>query len=207
MISEVHIMHTFTFDEINIFNSDNNELIKLWQQVVKELISTTSDHHHPWRSPVLCTQSAHGPRGRTIILRDFIDTDFSLIFHTDQRSTKYKELKEDPRAEFVFYNPNSQHQLRVKGNIEPCATHYISRELEKLSNRHQNLYCLSIAPSTPITQPSQAWIFETADQSKNNFTAFQLKPIQIESLQLGIPHQRASFTITATSIQAQWLAP
>ena len=69
----------------------NEDLSTLWKSVWTELKTSLVRRGHPWRTPCLCTQSADGPQGRTVVLRRVLPSLGAVRFHTDGRSSKIDE--------------------------------------------------------------------------------------------------------------------
>ena len=71
------------------------------------------------RNPMLqlATVDTEGhPRTRTVMLHAIEDG--SILFHTGNFKTLYRELKENPRIEFSSYNAESFTEIRVSGLAE-----------------------------------------------------------------------------------------
>ena len=67
----------------------------------------------PWRLPALATTSMAGPQVRTVVLREAIPAARSLVAWTDVRSPKVRELRHDPKAQWLFHDPANGLQLRA----------------------------------------------------------------------------------------------
>ncbi|MEZ5667321.1 MAG: pyridoxamine 5'-phosphate oxidase family protein [Alphaproteobacteria bacterium] len=73
------------------------------------------------RRPVLATVDRTGrPRARTVILRAADRGAWRLRFHTDLRSSKASEMRDNNWISLVFYEPTLDLQVRVEG---PAALH------------------------------------------------------------------------------------
>ena len=71
----------------------------------KQLASALKHKKHPFRYFTMTTIAEDGsPHSRMVVLRGFNPDQFTLTIHTDSRSNKVKELLNDPRAEFLFYD-------------------------------------------------------------------------------------------------------
>lgn len=70
---------------------------------------------------VLATADRSGrPSARFMLLKDAAENGF--VFYTNVKSRKGKELRDNPRAEMVFYWDPIGRQVRVEGRIEPVPT-------------------------------------------------------------------------------------
>jgi Pyridoxamine 5'-phosphate oxidase len=66
-----------------------------------------------WRTPVLATAGDSGG-GRAVVLRQSVEDSRELTFHTDLRAPKVSALRTSPWVTWVFYEPRTQVQLRVR---------------------------------------------------------------------------------------------
>lgn len=81
----------------------------LWQGLRRAVV----DPRHPWRFCTLATADAQGADARMVVLREVEDD--ALVFATDARSTKLRQLAASPRAALVFWHPRHRVQLRIVG--------------------------------------------------------------------------------------------
>ena len=72
-------------------------------------------------SVTLATATKDGlPAARMVLLKHFDEEGFTI--YTNYNSDKAKELAENPRAALLFYWPQLQRQVRVKGVVEKVTT-------------------------------------------------------------------------------------
>ncbi len=65
----------------------------------------------------LATADARGfPDARTVLLKGVEDGEF--IFYTNYESAKGRELLENPRATLLFFWPDLERQVRIRGDVE-----------------------------------------------------------------------------------------
>ena len=65
----------------------------------------------------LATADAHGfPDARMVLLKGVEDGEF--VFYTNYESAKGRELLENPRATLLFFWPELERQVRIRGNVE-----------------------------------------------------------------------------------------
>ena len=83
------------------------------------------DRKCAFHTPSIATISATGsPTIRTVVLRGCATEDKILRFHTDTRSGKIAELKDNPLAAMHFYDAGAKIQLRLAVGWKCCrATH------------------------------------------------------------------------------------
>lgn len=90
--------------------------LQQWPDVAWELLGrATTDADHPFRCPAVATSGADGPQLRTVILRAASAATRRLLFYTDARSPKVRELRQLTEMAWVFYDPGKRLQLRVWG--------------------------------------------------------------------------------------------
>jgi hypothetical protein len=131
------------------------ELTTLRQDILLELRTSVRRRKSPWRTPVISTVDQSGrAKSRLAVLRKA--TNQNLELHTDVRSDKWRELAQDPRITWTFWDRGRQIQLRVEG-IATLHTQD-SRALDTwqaLSNGARRTYCVAPAPGTPVSAPNQ----------------------------------------------------
>lgn len=85
---------------------------------------------HGFRLPTLATVGPGGsPEARVVVLRAFDAGGRTLTFHTDVRSPKVAELRADPRAVLVFYDPATPCQVRARVRAEVHLGDDVTRRL------------------------------------------------------------------------------
>lgn len=87
---------------------------QLWQSLTDAL-----SHPHPWRTPVLASVDQNGlPQARTVVLREVARASNQLCFYTDKRSPKVAQLRARPAVALLFWNPQTQWQLRITAKAD-----------------------------------------------------------------------------------------
>lgn len=87
----------------------------IWQS----LVAGAASNKHPWNLGMFATVTNVGtkgasPKARVVVLRDALPEKRTVDFHTDVRSQKVSELKNQNVA-WLFYVPSTQIQLRMEG--------------------------------------------------------------------------------------------
>ncbi|CAI5487370.1 unnamed protein product [Closterium sp. Naga37s-1] len=108
--------------------------LPLWRRMLQSSIDAHA--HIPSASFVqLATLRAnHTPANRTLVFRGFMDTSDNLIFYTDGRSSKVKEIEDWPFVELCWYFSESWEQYRISGSM--CTVHANSPDPALLQLRH-----------------------------------------------------------------------
>jgi pyridoxamine 5'-phosphate oxidase len=69
---------------------------------------------------VLATADERGqPSARVVLCKEIDAASGSIVFHTNYRSRKGRELRDNPRAAVVFHWDHRHRQMRAEGPVEP----------------------------------------------------------------------------------------
>ncbi|MDB9755279.1 pyridoxamine 5'-phosphate oxidase family protein [Winogradskyella sp.] len=174
------------------------------EEVKRELISGPSKKRHPFRYFVLATDSNGKPKQRTVVLRKVLP-DLSLVFYTDSRTDKLKDLKLNNQFSALFYHPKKLMQIRIEGHAalitdkDQIATYW--HTVQEASKKD---YSKTLAPSTTINNP------DVVDYTTENhyFCPVKLIPNNIEYLRLKRPnHLRIAFSKKNDDWSGTFLVP
>ena len=173
----------------------------------------------PFHTPVLGTTALdHSNSLRTVVLRQVIPSERTLICHTDARSTKVREIQHNPAVSWLFYHPQQQTQLRLTGQARLHADGELADQqwaATRLSSRL--IYCVTEPPGTPTGQPTSGLpeALETrlpslteCEAGRPNFMVIACRVDSIDWLILrNTGHRRARFTWPDDRLTAAWLTP
>ena len=174
-------------------------------KVAKELQSAVNDTGHPFRFLVLSTVSGQQPVSRYVVLRQATET-LDCYVYTDARSGKVEDLRANPRASLLFYNPLLRAQVRLMGSVEIHHQDKLAEVAWANINDHRP-YAAILTPGKVIDQPEQAYEWSKGIDNKH-FVVLKLKCQMMEVLQLnGCEHIRASFNRDGDSWKGNWIAP
>lgn len=97
----------------DLFLLDNLSLIEqnIWQLLLKGVAS----YKAPFHQGVVATVNHDSPELRTVVLRDVETSMRKLSFHTDIRSSKILQLRNNNQICFLFYDSDLRIQLRCSG--------------------------------------------------------------------------------------------
>ncbi len=85
-----------------------------WEQLEKAV----HDPEAPFRYLTVCSVDQNlQPQARTMVLRAASMETRELEFHTDVRSPKWEELRQNQRATVLGYYPGNRLQLRLQGTV------------------------------------------------------------------------------------------
>ncbi len=168
---------------------------------------------NPFHTPAIATIGQHGPMQRTVVLR-FVDPDERLLVcHTDRRSSKAREIIEQPKMSWHFYDRKLKLQLRLHGRgvlhtDDPLA----DACWERSAARSRVCYNTSTGPGTPVRRPPMApgaiASEAEADDARSNFAAIACRVEFLDWLYLSREgHRRAVFELSRDKTSATWVTP
>jgi pyridoxamine 5'-phosphate oxidase len=197
--------HGGTLDEV---------LNEVWT-MVKRGVTHSNDPFH-W--PVLGTRGKDACNLRTVILRQFILPDRTLVCYSDARARKTQDIGHYSKVTWLFYHPEKKVQLRISGQArlhtdDEFADHQWAAT--KITSRLD--YSTTHPPGTPVDKPSSGlpdYLLEKiptlldSERSRKNFMAISCRINSIDWLMLGaLGHRRARFDWDENGLSARWLIP
>jgi pyridoxamine 5'-phosphate oxidase len=185
-----------------------------WQRILKGSINFRDDFHQP----VTGTLCNAGINLRTVVLRKVWPDKEQLSFHTDIRSGKMNDLKNNPAITWLFYSHAQRVQIRL-GGIAHIHTDTALAETAwantKLSSRKN--YLTSLAPGTPSHVPTDGISIYLAnrdpdaiesEEGRKHFAVVITDVNWMEWLWLNHKgHRRAQFQYRETGCSSEWLIP
>lgn len=87
-----------------------------WTQAWARLLAGARGHSDPFHQGVLANAAADGPQARYAVLRAVEPGAGTVAFHTDRRSPKCAQLREDPRIAWCFFGHGEQ--VRLAGSVQ-----------------------------------------------------------------------------------------
>lgn len=164
----------------------------------------------------LCSVDAQNmPQARMVVLRRANAVKRVLEFHTDMRSTKWREFDAHPRATVLGYCPQTRLQLRLQGTVELFAVDHTLAEAAWASLPAWTRATYAGGP------PGDELVFDTADISagpeltstpdgKIHFGVMVFRAESLDWFQLRRQgNRRARFTYdhVGAVVASQWLNP
>ena len=169
----------------------------IWQQ----LQEAVQDRGHAWRTPVLATVDAGIAMARTVVLREADAAARELIFYTDARSAKVRQLRDNPQGSLLCWSAHLGWQLRlqVEMTVETAGLKVSSRWAKlKLTPAAQD-YLSPLPPGSPVGERP-----EPERASRAHFAMVSARVMCADWLELHADgHRRARFD----GASAQWLQP
>jgi pyridoxamine 5'-phosphate oxidase len=88
-------------------------LAEVWRQ----LTLAVHDKNHAWRTPVLATRDGDAVDARTVVMREVRSEERQVLFYTDPRAGKVRQLLCQPQAVLVLWSPVLAWQLRLQVDL------------------------------------------------------------------------------------------
>ena len=96
-------------------NERNLKPTEIYDNIWLDLNNAVNDRSHDYRHAFFSSiESKDTPNSRTVILREVSKNSNFLIFHTDYRSNKIREIKKNKKNLLLFYSIALKQQLRIK---------------------------------------------------------------------------------------------
>ena len=166
-----------------------------------ELALAASQSGHAWRRMGLATVDGQTADLRTVVLREVDRDQNTLVFFTDARSPKVRQIEAQPLATLLVWCERLgwQLRLRVRLGVEVSGLAVSSRWARlKLTPAAQD-YLSPLPPGTPVDR----YVPERA--SRAQFAVVTASVLSIDWLELHADgHRRAAFDAAGNG---QWLSP
>lgn len=158
--------------------------------IFAQLTAAVTQRQHPWHEMVVATTDDNVPDARRVVLRGFDSAQRQAVFHTDWRAPKIATLQKNPRATFLWYDPDTKIQLRVPvltrlhhQDAITAARWQTTRNLSKIC------YAVTDAPGTPLVaaparDDTAVWDPANDEAAYENFAVVVGKFTALDILQL-----------------------
>lgn len=175
-------------------------LDEVWHQLARGV----SDASAPARTLVLATSGAEGGEARMVVLRGSDRAADLLLLHTDALSPKVAELRADPRATLLAWDPQGHLQIRMR--VTATVTSADPALWDALPETARRAYGGTPPPGTPMDAPGD-W---RAAPERHRMAEIACRIREIDVLHLAAPaHRRALFSRAdgRRHWTGQWIAP
>ena len=110
---------------------------------------------HEWRVAVLATVDDGQADARSLVLREVDAAERRLVFYTDARSPKVRQIEQSPQGTLIFYSRELGWQLRmqVRLNVETSGLAVSSRWAKLQTTAGARDYQSVAAPGRPLDAP------------------------------------------------------
>ena len=202
-----------------ISTSSKENTHEIFEDIKSNLTRGVKDRKHAFHNPVFCNVDQDGRvDSRVVVLRKFDPINMILNFHTDYRSPKVSNLKQNNKSMLVFYDHKLKIQMRIKTTSIINYQNEIAKEMwDKTKLLSRKCYLTSKDPSSLTTLPEDGIPehligkepeFEESEKGYKNFTVIENKINEIDWLYLEISgHRRLNLMFQNNKPQFQWLIP
>ena len=194
--------------KIDFYNSLELTLLEA-ENLISDGVENTKSMFH---TPVLSSFVEKTISTRTVVLREFDSKNRTLRFHTDSRSGKIEELKENSISSVHGYDPDLKVQIRLKGKTSLHIDNEISKKAWAES-REMSKMCYSVkdSPGNKISSPEPFDLIKEEidiELGYNNFAVLHFSYDSLEFLFLkGAGHRRSLFDWSSDQLESSWLIP
>ena len=202
-----------------ISTSSKENTHEIFEEIKTNLTRGVKDRKHAFHNPVFCNVDQDGGvDSRVVVLRKFDPINMILNFHTDYRSPKVSNLKQNNKSMLVFYDHKLKIQMRIKTTSIINYQNEIAKEMwDKTKLLSRKCYLTSKDPSSLTSLPEDGIPehligkepeFEESKKGYKNFTVIENKINEIDWLYLEISgHRRLNLLFQNNKPQFQWLIP
>lgn len=184
-------------------NNTNEIYENIWKCLDKGVNDRFSDYH----TFSLATAPKNIAEIRTVVLRGYDRKNQSIIFHTNNLTSKISEIKNNPNVGALFYDKKEKIQIRCNGDaVISNMDEYCKERWNKMSAQSQECYYQNISPGENIEYPE---IVKNKLENKlsENFTVITININKIDWLYLSSKgHTRVKF-LKNNGFAGQWIAP
>jgi hypothetical protein len=208
-------------NEPDSFPAFYDDLALSFAEAWSVIAAGVTNRKSPSHMPAVGTVDSSGlPQLRIMILRHVSRDRRTLRFHTDSRSIKANQLRQNSATSVLFYDPAAKVQIRLSGQTHFTASGDMADTAWSTSTPFaRRCYMAEAAPGTPVAHPSSGlpgWIegrqpeeAQLADY-RGNFAALLVEIETIEWLYLAnAGHRRARWQWDAAqnAWAGSWLIP
>jgi 3-hydroxyisobutyrate dehydrogenase len=199
--------------EVNYYENFEKIEKKIWSMLSEAITNRNSS----FRVPVFICGSQSNFDGRVVVLRKADKINQIVQFHTDIRSDKIKNLKNNKNAAMIFYDKVEKIQIRVKVNCIINHNNKVTKE-SWLQTQHisRKCYLVGSGPGTKSPAPTSGlkpelenfeFTKEQSEEGYKNFTVIQCKVKSIEWLYLAAKGHRRAIINYDSGKKYTWLVP
>ena len=195
-------------ENLDFYNSLELTLLKA-ENLISDGVNNSKSLFH---TPVLSTFINNTISTRTVVLREFNAKKRILRFHTDSRSGKIEELKENSISSIHGYDPDLKVQIRLKGKTSIHVDNEISKKAWTQS-REMSKMCYSIkdSPGKKISSPEPFDLVKEEINIELGYENFAVLLFCYDSLEFlflkGAGHRRSLFDWSSNQLKSSWLIP
>ena len=194
--------------KIDFYNSLELTLLEA-ENLISDGVENSKSMFH---TPVLSSFVEKTISTRTVVLREFNPKKRTLRFHTDNRSGKIEELKENSISSVHGYDPDLKVQIRLKGKTSLHIDNEVSKKAWAES-REMSKMCYSVkdSPGNKISSPEPFDLIKEEIDIELGYENFAVLHFSYDSLEFlflkGAGHRRSLFDWSSDQLKSSWLIP
>ena len=197
-------------------SSSKENTNKIFDNIKHNLTRGVKDRKHAFHTPVFSNINQNtGIESRIVVLRKFDPLNMIINFHTDYRSPKIGNLKENNHSMFTFYDHKLKIQMRIKTLSKLNNQNKIAKEMwDKTKLISRKCYLTIKNPSSFASLPEDGIPkhlfgkepdFDESERGFKNFTVVENKINEIDWLYLEISgHRRLKLKFNGSVPEYQW---
>ena len=161
---------------------------------------------------VVTVDDQNKPNTRNVVLRDFSFDNLTIRFHTDKRSSKIRDIRNNKSICLIGYDKKAKLQIRIDADAYSIDDREILKDIwKKMYPMSRECYRVSKSPGEKIESLNEV-TFDEDDETNligfDNFAAIQCDIKTIEVLYLShINHIRAKYTNIDGMLKGEWIIP
>ena len=189
---------------------------KIFTTVCELLENGANERDHDFHIMTFCTIGKVGVEARSVVLRNFDKEKNIIRFHTDYRSPKLNDIKNNPNTVCLVYSYKLKTQLRIK---TLSSIHYEdsiwSTAWDSTGLSSRKCYLTKYDPSCNIDQKDDGLPLELkgktpslkqSEDGKRNFCVVDNKILEVDYLYLkSSGHERMKLDFNSKNFS--WMAP
>lgn len=180
------------------------DLDALLDRVWMQLRQGVADRAAPARYLALATAGqTGGAEARMVVLRGADRDDASLTVHTDTLSAKVAELRADPRATLLLWDPGALLQVRLKVEVGIDTGTVVGGHWRGVPEPARRVYGGMPPPGDVLDLPDA--LVETS--ARDRFAVMTCKLRAIDALHLAAPKHHRAYFRWQDHWQGRWIAP
>ena len=146
---------------------------------------------------------------RVMVLREFCLQKKIMRFHTDYRSAKIRELKDQTSANVIGYHPALKVQIKLQGEIKVHYDDSVTKDAwQNSTNRSKKCYSVKDGSSNEIENPNEYDIKEfEPEEGYKNFSVLIFSFNSLEYLYLKRSGHRRAIHKWDDKLNSKWLVP
>tara|TARA_B100001063_G_scaffold67650_1_gene61590 strand:+ start:186 stop:767 length:582 start_codon:yes stop_codon:yes gene_type:complete len=190
--------------------NNKSEILKRANFLLKDGVKNRGSMFH---TPVISSLNEKEISSRVMVLRDHIASKRVIRFHSDFRSDKVQELKDNKTISVIGYDPNLKTQIRLTGKAKINHMNKLSKKAwEESQAISKKCYSVRDGSSTQMHKP-ELYDFHMKDISVEdgyeNFCTIEIYYESLEFLYLQRQgHRRCKFKWNSKGkLQSFWLVP